>query len=220
MRPMYYLGLDLGQSQDYTAIAILQKDGDIYNVRYLDRPALGTPYPAIVEKVSAIIGSPQLGRKVSLVIDQTGCGRPVFDLFEKAGLRPIGISIHGGDTVSHEGQSWRVPKRDLVSCLQVILQNGRLKVSRRLALEPVLSREMTNFRAKISSETAHDSYSAWRDSEHDDLVLAVALAAWWGERHREMSNGLIATGSTKIPAWRAGAGSGSSWFAEAARHHF
>ena len=29
--------------------------------------------------------------------------------------------------------------------------------------------------------TAHDSYSAWREEDHDDLVISVALAAWWGE---------------------------------------
>jgi hypothetical protein len=28
----------------------------------------------------------------------------------------------------------------------------------------------------------HDSYNAWRESIHDDLVLAVALAAWYAER--------------------------------------
>ncbi len=31
-------------------------------------------------------------------------------------------------------------------------------------------------------EQAHDSYGAWREGTHDDLVLAVALALWAGER--------------------------------------
>ena len=38
---------------------------------------------------------------------------------------------------------------------------------------------------QIDPLTAHDSYGAWREKEHDDLVLAVALACWYGERgHR------------------------------------
>jgi len=44
---------------------------------------------------------------------------------------------------------------------------------------------MLNFRAKIDPATAHDSYSAWREQDHDDLVLSVALACWWGEREAD-----------------------------------
>jgi hypothetical protein len=187
MTEQYYLGLDLGQSQDYTALCILEQVQQSeetqpnYRIRYLERPQLGTPYPAVVENVSKIFNSEKLKDKSTLVIDQTGCGRPVYDLFDLAGLNPIGISIHGGDAVTHEGNSWRVPKRDLVACLQVLLQNGRLKVSKKLKLEPVLSREMLNFKVKIDPKTAHDSYSSWREGDHDDLVLAVALASWYAE---------------------------------------
>ncbi len=45
-----------------------------------------------------------------------------------------------------------------------------------------LTRELLAFQVKISAETAHDSYGAWREGAHDDLVLAVALALWAGER--------------------------------------
>jgi hypothetical protein len=34
-------------------------------------------------------------------------------------------------------------------------------------------------RAKINLQTGHDSYEAWRERDHDDLVLAVALACYW-----------------------------------------
>jgi hypothetical protein len=30
--------------------------------------------------------------------------------------------------------------------------------------------------------TGHESPEAWRERDHDDLVLAVALAVWCGER--------------------------------------
>jgi hypothetical protein len=63
----------------------------------------------------------------------------------------------------------------------VLLQTGRLKVASKLKLGPVLSEEMLNFRVLIDPMTAHDSYSAWREEDHDDLVLSVALAAWYGE---------------------------------------
>ena len=180
----FFVGLDLGQSQDYTALSILErlKNGNeyVYHVRHLER-IRGTPYPSIVDKTAKIMQSPGLSGCASLVVDQTGVGAPVVDLFEKAGLEPVGVLIHGGDRASNEGKSWRIPKRDLIGVLQVLLQTERLKVAGKLKLGPVLSQEMLNFRVKIDPMTAHDSYSAWREEDHDDLVLSVALAAWWGE---------------------------------------
>jgi hypothetical protein len=137
-----FAGLDLGQANDYTALSFVDvvpteyKVQAIYtdnekvsglpltfNVRHLQRYALGTNYPAVVEDVSRKIR--QLGH-VTLTIDHTGCGRPVFDLFERAGLCPLGVTITGGDTAHGEGRQWRVPKRDLVGILQVAVQGGRI----------------------------------------------------------------------------------------------
>ena len=181
---MYILGLDLGQVRDYTALSIIekiakpeQKTGDpVYHVRKLERTR-GTSYPDVVDRTGAILGKLP---GASLVCDATGVGAPVVDMFVKVGLKPIRIYIHGGDRVAHEDKSWRVPKRDLVAVLQVLLQNQRLKIAPG-PLSDILASEMLNFKCKIDPETAHDSYSAWREDEHDDLVLSVALAAWYGE---------------------------------------
>lgn len=180
----FVIGLDLGQVSDYTALAILEafpgKDGIVYNVRWLER-VRGVSYPEVAEKVIRIMASPSLAVKAALVVDQTGVGAAVVDLLKKSGLKPIAVSIHGGDRATNEGNSWRVPKRDLVGVLQVLLQTERLKVASKLKLGPVLQAEMLNFKVKIDPVTAHDSYSAWRESDHDDLVLSTALAAWWAE---------------------------------------
>jgi hypothetical protein len=29
---------------------------------------------------------------------------------------------------------------------------------------------------------AHETFGAWREGQHDDLLLAAALAGWWAER--------------------------------------
>jgi hypothetical protein len=179
----YIVGLDLGQANDYTALCIIEKlqreDGAVYHIRKLERTR-GTPYPEIISKVTRVMQSPELVGS-TLIVDQTGVGAPVVDSFRQSGLKPIGIMIHGGDGVTHDGNTWRVPKRDLVSCLQVLNQNHRLKTPLKLVLSRILTGELLNFRVKIDPATAHDSYSAWRDQDHDDLVLAVALACWWGE---------------------------------------
>jgi len=196
----YFVGLDLGQAQDYTALSVVEAHPTIkkyrasdydpiraiaglplsFNVRHLQRYALGTSYPAIVEDVSQKVR--QLSEAV-LTIDHTGCGRPVFDLFERAGLRPLAITITGGDTAHGESRQWRVPKRDLVGILQVAVQSERLKIAKGLPDAQVLADEMLNFRVKINLKTAHDSYEAWREGTHDDLVLSVALACWTAEQY-------------------------------------
>jgi hypothetical protein len=95
-------------------------------------------------------------------------------------------SITGGDTVSREDMQYRIPKRDLVSTVQVLLQNTQLKIAEGLPETQTLIKELQNFRVKIDPQTAPDSYSAWRENMHDDLVLATALACWIGEHHREV----------------------------------
>ncbi len=89
---------------------------------------------------------------------------------------------HFGEALTRDGSSYRVPKRDLVGVLQVLFQSGRIKVAGSLKEGETLLRELQRFRAKINLSTGHDSYEAWRESDHDDLVLAVALAAWYAAR--------------------------------------
>jgi hypothetical protein len=36
----------------------------------------------------------------------------------------------------------------------------------------------------VNISTAHDSYEAWREGDHDDLVLATALACWRAAKRR------------------------------------
>jgi hypothetical protein len=72
-----------------------------------------------------------------------------------------------------------VPKRNLVSTVQVYLQGKRLKIASRLDLADTLTRELQNFQVKIT-DAANDTYGAWREGSHDDLVLSASLALWAG----------------------------------------
>jgi hypothetical protein len=193
----YFVGLDLGQASDYTAIAVLEQRSEAaapsmyerpraapparYDCRHLERVKLGTPYPAVVERVRTLLHAPALRGKADLVVDATGVGKPVVDLLRQEKLRPVPVTITGGDTANRDGAGWRVPKRDLVGVLQVLLQTERLKFAAGLPDVPTLVQEMMAFRVKIDPQTAHDSYGSWREGSHDDLVLAVAVAAWYAE---------------------------------------
>ncbi len=173
-----------------------QPAGAPLSLRHLERFELGTPYPRIVERVASMLATPPLfERPTALLVDQTGVGQGVVDQFVQVGLSPIPVWITGGDKVNYSSDdgSFRVPKRDLVAAVQVLMQNERLKIARALPEAETLRQELQNFRIKIDPRTAHDSYSHWREGQHDDLVLATALAGWFRQHwnvHLDKDNAL------------------------------
>ncbi|MBF0349278.1 MAG: hypothetical protein HQL81_16550, partial [Magnetococcales bacterium] len=187
MNSDFIIGLDLGQAQDFTAVTIFERffreRPAIYHLRHAERFKLGTSYPDQVAKVGKMLASEQLKNgRTTLVVDGTGAGRPVVDMFRDARLPAelSAITITGGDSVSEDGHDYRVPKRDLVSALQVLLQSGRLKVAGGMAEADTLVQELLNFKVEITMG-GHDKYEAWREGVHDDLVLSAAMACWYGE---------------------------------------
>jgi Terminase RNaseH-like domain len=208
-----FVGLDLGQAQDYTALLALDQfrpapvvqpepvvrgDGQMrysqqrarvvlqpahYECRHIERFPLGTAYPQVVDAVVARMRIPAL-RHAVIVVDGTGVGRPVVDLFRARGLRLAPVLITAGAQATYdEFGYWHVPKRELVSTVQILLQSDRLKIARALPEAQTLIQELLSFEAKITM-VANDTYGEWRAGKHDDLVLALALALWYAERIR------------------------------------
>jgi hypothetical protein len=148
----------------------------------LQRFPLGTPYTDIVPAVAAMANSPALSGS-PLVVDQTGVGRAVVDMLSQAAGWVVPVTITAGHAVTQaEDRSWHVPKKELVTSLQVVMQSHRLLIARCLSDAATLVRELQNFQVKITA-AANETFGTWRHGQHDDLVLAVALASWWGERN-------------------------------------
>jgi hypothetical protein len=190
----HFVGVDLGQAKDFTAIAAVERaevtgawDAQTYarrksvslRLRYLERLALGTPYPEVVERVVGLTRSSELAGHCHLVVDATGVGRPVVDLLRQAGpgCQMMPATITGGDAESREGGYYRVPKRDVIVGLQVLLQSGELKIAGGLRYGAALVSEMAEMRLKVSG-AGREQYGAWREGTHDDLVFAVGRAGW------------------------------------------
>ena len=206
-RSQFFMGLDLGQAQDYTAIVIVERvrrvvsetkeapigsgsgsgSGqneplDEYHLRYCERLPRGTSYQDVTVHVKDLFrrfeddGS---SKRVTLIVDATGIGRPVIDSLKADGLMPVPITVTGGQNVNHDDTGWRVPKRDLVSSAKVLLGKRQLKMAKGMPLVDTLIRELENFHVKINIATGHDTYEAWKENDHDDLVFALSIAVWW-----------------------------------------
>ena len=150
------------------------------DVRYLERLPLRMPYPEQVAHVARLLARQPLSRRADLVVDQTGVGRPVVDMFRHAGLSPIGVTITAGDSETRvQADEFRVAKLLLVSRLQAALHAGELRIAKELPDASVLALEMQDFRAQIG-ESGYKRFGA-REGTHDDLVLAVAIGGVVGE---------------------------------------
>ena len=206
----YTVGVDLGQSFDPTAISCVRRldadDGDpsrsIFQVGHLERLPLGVPYPSIVRAVGGVLAAPRL-RKAELVIDYTGVGRPVFDMFEGAGLSPIGVTITSGNSTTNEGMVYGVPKLHLISRVQALLHSGRLKIHKGLADAPALVAELQEFRAEVTN-SGYWRFGA-RSGKHDDLVLAVAIALWRAHGDTMSGGGVYEYYRRRACGWSGGA---------------
>src|SRR5205085_1696143 len=125
-----FIGLDLGRQQDFTALTVLtrphrlhfqsedRKAKPLYSLPHLVRFPLGTPYPVIVANVVSLLQTPQL-RGALLVVDRTGVGIAVCDMFREAfkghvTCRYCPVTITGGHNVSpSDGGGYAVPKKEL-----------------------------------------------------------------------------------------------------------
>jgi hypothetical protein len=207
----FVIGVELGQVSDVTAIAIVQSltltflrseeirerrwvsvrpvyqgpDGKEvrdhppvnFALRHLERIPSGVSYPEIVSRVESL--QRQLSKPVT-VLDATGVGKAAVELFRKSGFYASVFTLTAGDQMTQDGSYYRIPKKDVISSTQVLLQTGRLKIARSLPHAALLARELVNFRFKVGQDRSEDVLD-WREGPDDDLVLALAIAAWEAE---------------------------------------
>jgi hypothetical protein len=192
-KSQYFMGVDLGQAHDHTAIVVVRRTrerayfghrdsprshlrSEVYQVGFIERVPLHTPYPRIVSHVMQLLQRPTWAGNVSLAIDRTGVGQPVCDLFNSVGVRFKGVMISGGDVESVDNNTHRVPKMKLISQLQALLHEGKLQIQKELPEAPELVKELQEFRVSYTNN-GHMQFGA-REGARDDMVLALSLAVW------------------------------------------
>jgi hypothetical protein len=219
----YSVGVDLGQANDFTAIAVLEKtiappekamfspvgespsnrlvEGSIvFDLVYLKRPKLGTPYDTIAKKVADLVcelepqGSfGELGQ-LTLSVDGTGVGRAVVDMldaeFKRRGATSRAVpkvdfrrvSVTGSNTSlkrpTRTDGYWSVPKKDLIFPAVAAFQQGKIRISKGIKDRDALVHELKNYSRTTNIATGNLAFEPWRESDHDDLLFAVCLSLW------------------------------------------
>ena len=192
----YTMGVDLGQAQDYTAVTIVetnfQRKSDMYavdkfdvdafvstlTVRHIERLPLQTRYTEVVDKIVRAMRHPMLYKDCSLVVDEGQAGKPVLDMMRDQGLIPIGITITAGSNVNPSQGGFNVPKKDLVYNLVSLFLTGRIKFAKGLDYTDEIKEELKNFQMK-TTRSGRETWENSKASIHDDLVMSLALSAWY-----------------------------------------
>lgn len=200
------MGVDLGQANDRSAAVVLERrtqDPDFTgpNWPYITLQKIRR-YPQDADytlQVDNILAYPDLD---FLVVEYNGVGRPVVDQLRRRAReinfrgRIIPIITVGSNARLHEvadakGVTISVPKINLVSSINLLVQSGRLKVPDPHTCQdvetaeniPLLTREMRNFEMRIRQiNNAAASYrlgNVEKSGAHDDLVMSLGLAAWF-----------------------------------------
>ena len=208
------VSIDLGQANDYTAIAVIEKEvvplddwrwhdtrrnvqvqqaDTNHRLRALRRLPLGVGYDVQAEQIGAALDRVPMPRKdIDLVIDYGGVGRACFDIFKRAGLDPLGIQLTGGGQSRRDGRIHYVPKREVISSLEAALHMQTLKFPHDLAAADELHDELRDFQRHVTA--AGNAKFEGRIGTHDDIVLAVACGMWLITRPKQTAGMIRLTG--------------------------
>jgi hypothetical protein len=189
------VGVDVGQAIDPTVITVadayVPEPADVDDhpeyelmIRWLEKVPLGTSYVAVVERIATVAEQAAMFGPTMIVLDATGVGRPLVDMLRRrtsVSMRAVTFTAgRFADEAHHDPYNYRVPKRDLVTALEVLLQGRRIHAVPGLPLAEDMRAELGAFEVGISTG-GRDSYEAASGS-HDDIVMALALAAWCAGR--------------------------------------
>lgn len=151
-----------------------------HTARYLDRLPLGTPYPAVADRLARIAANVQqkTGQRATVFIDATGVGQPVVDelRLHDVPARLVAVYFTYGDRriVEHHGRV-TLGKAYLVSRMQALFQGNRLHLPPGHPEAETLVKELLDYEIRVDQD-ANDKYGAFKVGTHDDLVTALGLA--------------------------------------------
>jgi hypothetical protein len=196
----YCFSQDLGKLADYHAYVLTETRTKVRNrtegvrpyendsetdviypeilVRWVERKQV--PYDIVIDDAEERLSDLRLIDNSTHLIDITGVGQAVWDMMLRRGLNPIGISITGGLQSYPAPYGYTVPKADLITTLQLALRQRCIKFAKGLdeGIVEQIKHEFSTFKEKPKLNGG-TTFEAWREKDHDDIILALAINVWW-----------------------------------------
>jgi hypothetical protein len=121
---------------------------------------------------------PGLKGRTILAVDRTGVGEAAIEYLEDERLAFESVNITGETMAGiHEKEPgrWYAPKPLLIGELQILLASGRLEVAQGLPFREEFKKELQSYEYK-HTPAGNRYFEPRGDSEHDDIILAAAIA--------------------------------------------
>ena len=176
--------------------AVVPPEKARYEVRGLRRFTPGTEYGQITASLLELLASGPVAEELRQkyvrlpdgglrparpqlcwILDQTAVGKPIVDMILEKFRCPYAYRvIFAGNHTENEVEGLHyIPKHLLISEIEVLLEEGRLKIADQHPLARDLMNELVNYKQRRSAPIA-SANDPWREQAHDDLVFAVGLA--------------------------------------------
>jgi hypothetical protein len=192
----YFVGVDLGQRMDYTAVAVLEQHYDergrsFYETGWLKRFPLMTRYSSIAKQLKKLdtklrlrAAKQEKSLMLTYLVDAGGVGNAAVELCEvelpNADIYRCFITGGLHATVDSREREIRIPKFQLVSTLVALFDSERIHFPKDAKYIEAMVEELESYEVHVS-ESGNEQYAA-RSSRHDDLICAVSLPAWYSQQ--------------------------------------
>jgi phage FluMu gp28-like protein len=152
--------VDLGQKQDHSAIAVVDKRVARFDLVFLKQFELGTEYGSVVGYLRVLNESLRDLRRI--MIDQTGVGETFMEMARNAGVKnAVGISLS------------QPKKQDIMTFLKHCMQDGLVHIPYDMDFMNELNVERFDLEETGKLKFSHPS------GTHDDRLWAFALAIYY-----------------------------------------
>ena len=196
----YIISQDIAQTVDDTCTAVFRVTPEIIRgsaegriAYYLDKIYLSLQkikYTELPIYTRELMDAFSVNNDVTLVVDGTGVGLPVFDMYDEAGLDPLKIVFTSGNNVSTQSgirssfskfgqiQGFTVPKDNLKDALVLVMEQGVIRRASNLDYKAQEELQYKNFVGRFNEKTKYVKYGNSEDKIHDDIICADMMASW------------------------------------------
>jgi hypothetical protein len=190
----YWLGVDLAQAQDNTALVCVHDEclpiwgggsrqvlGPRQRTIVFADKFKGVSYPDIVSHVIRTLTKEPLRGRARLVIDASGLGRVVSDLLFDQGVRHDAVQMTVGQNWVEKDRYVNVGKMLLLETLSVLFATGDLTFAHDLPLREDILAELETFQLEQTAAGNQIITQGKSGAHHGDLAIALAVACFASE---------------------------------------
>jgi hypothetical protein len=189
----HFIGVDLGRDVSHSALAVATLTRTVtqrrdpanwalaeeraLEVSYLDRVPLGVKYTDVIDRIACLVKALNAQAAwgyqpptIYMTADAAGPGQVAIDVLRKQDLGVIlqPAIITGGEEAHRlTSGAVTVPRKELLSTVKLMLESGTLVIGKHV-----------RHRDQLVKEGAAVNAASSRQREHDDLIIALALATW------------------------------------------